>query len=115
MKKLLVLLGVLVISHGVFAQDSLKAIQDTPISKISLMKKDCYLMKDGKMMMLKHGDTTMMMAMDTSVILNNGATVMTDGTVKMVDGTTKMLKEGWYVDMDGKIGKMKKAMDDDKK
>ena len=72
-------------------------------------------MKDGKMMILKQGDTTMMMAMDTAVNLNNGATVMTDGTVKMVDGTTKMLKEGWYVDMDGKIGKMKKVMDNDKK
>jgi len=114
MKKLLFLLGIIAIANDVFAQDSSMNMQDTGMSKMSHMKKNCYLMKDGQMMILKHGDTTMMKTMDKSVTLNNGATVMTDGTVKMADGTTKMLKEGWYVDMDGKMGKMKKMMAEDK-
>ena len=114
MKKLLFILGILAMTQGVFAQDSSANMQDSGMSKMSYMKKDCYLMKDGKMMMMKHGDTTMMKMMDKSVMLNNGATVMMDGTVKMADGTTKMLKEGWYVDMDGKMRKMKKVMMEDK-
>jgi hypothetical protein len=78
------------------------------------MKKNCYLMKDGQMMSMKHDDTTTMKVMDKSVTLNNGAMVMTDGTVKMVDGTTKMLKEGWYVDTDGKMGMTKTMMNKDR-
>jgi hypothetical protein len=114
MKIVLFILGILAMTQGVFAQDNTMNMPDTGMSKMSHMKKDCYLMKDGKMMMMKHGDTTMMKMMDKSVMLNNGATVMMDGTVKMADGTTKMLKEGWYVDMDGKMGKMKKMMTEDK-
>jgi X-X-X-Leu-X-X-Gly heptad repeat protein len=108
------LLGIMAITQGVFAQDSSMNMPDTGMSKMSHMKKDCYLMKDGQMMKVKHGDTTTMKIMDKSVTLNNGATVMTDGTVKMADGTTKMLKEGWYVDIDGKMGMMKKMMTEDK-
>lgn len=67
-------------------------------------------MKDGQMMTMKNGDTTTLETMDKSVTLNNEATVMTDGTIKMTDGTTKMLKEGWYVDMDGKIGMTKNML-----
>jgi len=66
------------------------------------------------MMVLKHGDTTTMKLMDKSVTLNNGSTVLTDGTVKLADGTTKMLKEGWYVDADGKIGMLKDMVNKDK-
>jgi X-X-X-Leu-X-X-Gly heptad repeat protein len=75
--------------------------------KAKYMKKDCYLMKDSLMMVVRHGDTTSMKQMDKSVTLNNGTTIMTDGTVKMTDGTTKLLKEGWYIDEDGKIDRMR--------
>lgn len=37
---------------------------------------------------------------------------MTDGTVKMADGTTKMVKEGHYVDMDGKNGHHREKEDE---
>jgi len=113
MKKIMFALCIIAVANGAYAQDSTMNMRDTGMSKMSHMKKDCYLMKDGQMMKMKHGDTTMMKSMDKSVTLNNGTTVMTDGTVKMADGTTKMLKDGWYIDMDGKIGMMKKMMNKD--
>lgn len=112
MKKLIGIAALTVITFGAFAQDS--TMRDTNSQDSSTwkknMKKDCFGMKDGKMVKVPHGDTAMVTMMDSSVMLTNGATVMTDGTVKSSDGTTKMLKEGQYVDTDGKWGKMKKMM-----
>jgi hypothetical protein len=90
MKKMLVALGLMIISSAVFAQSSTKM-------------KSCYVMEKGKVMSMKNGKE---MAMSKNMMLSNGATIMTDGTVKMKDGTTTMLKEGQYVDMNGKIGMM---------
>ena len=70
------------------------------------MKKDCVMMEDGKMMVMKGGKT---MGMDKDMTLTNGATVMTDGSVKMKDGTSKQLKNGDCMYMDGKMMGMKKG------
>jgi hypothetical protein len=110
MKKLIGFLALSALSCGAFAQDG--KMQEDSKSKMNEMNKDCFVMKDGKMMMMKHGETGMMM-MEKSVKLHNGVTVMRDGNLKMADGTMKMMKEGHYVDMDGKIGMMKKEMMND--
>lgn len=68
--------------------------------------KDCIMMKDGKMEVMKGGVSMMMMSDST---FKNGTMVMKDGTVKMKDGTTHMLKDGEYV-----IGGKVKMMKDDK-
>lgn len=86
MKKLLCVLSLVIVSIAGFSQTSDKV---------------CYAMKDGKMMVMKHGK---MMMMSKDMKLSNGEMVMKDGTVKMTDGTTSMLKEGQYVDMKGKMG-----------
>ncbi len=65
--------------------------------------KDCVMMHDGKVMVMKGGQH---MPLDQQMTLPNGTTVMTDGTVKMADGTTKMLKDGECIYMDGTMGKM---------
>ena len=114
MNKLLFLAVIMAIMQGVFAQDSLLNMPDTGVLKMIHIRTDCYLMKDGKMMILKHGDTTMMTMMNRTVLVNNGATVMVDGTVILADGTSKMLQEGWYVDMDGKMGMMTKRLKENK-
>jgi hypothetical protein len=70
--------------------------------------KDCCMMKDGKMMMIKDGKK---MAMDTDMTMPNGTMVMKDGTCTMKDGTKMVMKEGDRMDMDGnmmKKGHMKK-------
>ena len=65
--------------------------------------KDCIMMKDGKMEVMKGGMSMMMMNDST---FKNGTMVMKDGTVKMKDGTTHMLKDGEYV-IGGKVKMMK--------
>jgi hypothetical protein len=62
--------------------------------------KDCVMMKDGQMMAIKHGDTTML---DSSMKMKNGTMVMSDGSVKMKNGKTMQLKDGDCVMMDGTV------------
>ena len=88
MKKIMMLTGLILLSYAGMSQTS---------------KKTCYLMKDGKVMVVK-GSSEMMM--NKTMTLSNGEMVMKDGTLKMKDGTTMMLKEGQYVDMNGKMGMM---------
>jgi hypothetical protein len=62
--------------------------------------KDCIMMKEGKVMVMK-GGMSMQLMKDTT--LKHGVMVMMDGTVKQKDGTTHMLKEGESVMADGKV------------
>ena len=66
-------------------------------------QKDCVMMKDGKMMERKDGQTMMM---EKDMTFPNGSMVMTDGNMKMKDGKTHMLKEGDCVMMNGKMKPM---------
>jgi hypothetical protein len=65
--------------------------------------KDCIMMKDGKMVVMKGGMSMTMMGDST---FKNGIMVMKDGTVKMKDGTTHMLKDGECV-VNGRVKMMK--------
>lgn len=117
MKKILSIAAVLFISATAFSQtDSMMNHgQDTTgmgMMHDSMMQKgmhgmgkmkDCVMMHDGKVMVMKGGQH---MPLDQQMTLPNGTTVMTDGTVKMADGTTKMLKNGECIYMDGTMGKM---------
>ncbi|MEO6567816.1 MAG: DUF6799 domain-containing protein, partial [Opitutaceae bacterium] len=60
------------------------------------------IMKDGKVMATKDGNSTALM---DAMTLDNGAKVMTDGTVVMKDGTKTMMKNGDVVAKDGTITK----------
>ena len=55
------------------------------------MRPDMFMMKDGKMMLIKSGD---MLLMEGDVTMTDGTKVMTDGTIKLVDGTTLTLMDG---------------------
>jgi hypothetical protein len=68
-----------------------------------MMKKDCIMMKDGKVIQMKDGNTT---ELTGDVTLSNGTVVSKDGTVKMKDGKTKMLKDGDCVYMNGTMTHM---------
>ena len=69
--------------------------------------KDGFLMKDGKMMMLKSG---MSSPMDKEMTLANGTKVMPSGDVMMKDGKKMMMKEGMMMGMDGNVTAMKSMM-----
>jgi uncharacterized cupredoxin-like copper-binding protein len=90
MKKMLLVIGMTVACFGAFAQDSTKV-------------RKCFVMEKGQVMAVKDGKE---MKMSQDMMLKNGSTVMMDGTVKSKDGTTTILKEGQYVDVNGKMGMM---------
>ncbi|MDB6055667.1 MAG: hypothetical protein JWN25_3190 [Verrucomicrobiales bacterium] len=68
------------------------------------------IMRDGKMLIMKDGDTT---PMEKDLIMSNGATVSKDGKVKLKGAKTTTLKEGQIVQMDGMIRLMKPGMERD--
>lgn len=110
MKKLVVVMVACTLCSGLFAQNTDKdqkmdkMDQSGKMAKGHMKMKDCVMMDDGKMMVMKGGQT---MAMDEDMTMKNGTMVMKDGTVKMKDGKTTMLKDGECVYMDGKMSKMK--------
>jgi len=104
MKKLICILSLSTLTFGAFAQDSKAKTHDTTMTQMGNMKKDCVMMKDGKMMMMKNGK---MMDMDKDMTMSNGTVCMTDGTCKMKNGKTMKMKNGDKCYMDGKMTKMK--------
>ncbi len=68
----------------------------------SAMMKDCCMMKDGKMMVMKNGKT---MPMDKDMTMKNGTKCMTTGECTMKNGKKMMMKEGDCIEMSGKMGK----------
>jgi len=67
------------------------------------MMKDCIMMKDGKVVQMKDGNST---DVTSDVTLSNGTVVSADGTVKTKDGKTSKLKDGDCVYMSGKMTHM---------
>lgn len=66
------------------------------------MTKDCCMMKNGKMVMVKDGKT---MPMDKDMKMSNGTTCMVNGECIMKDGKKMTMKEGDCMDMSGKMDK----------
>jgi hypothetical protein len=91
MKTLLVLISAIIFSIGVFAQEA--------------PKKDCIIMKDGKMIVMKDGKTAPLMK-DT--IIAKGTIVTVDGSILKKDGTKMTLKNDEYIDISGKIASVTK-------
>jgi hypothetical protein len=109
MKKLFVVMVACTLSSAIFAQTDKDTKMDDmkhseKMAKGSMKMKDCVMMEDGKMMVMKNGEN---MAMNEDMTMKNGTTVRKDGTVKMKDGKTMMLKDGDCVFMDGRMSKMK--------
>ena len=109
MKKLFIVMVASTLCTGLFAQtDKDKKMEKMEhagkMEKGSMKMKDCVMMEDGKMMVMKNGET---MALDNDMTMKNGTMVMKDGTVKMKDGKTMTLKNGECVYMDGRMSKMK--------
>ncbi len=104
MKKLFCILALSALTFGAYAQDGKMREQDSSMAKMGNTKKDCVMMKDGKMMMMKNGKMT---EMDKDMTMSNGTICMKDGTCKMKNGKTMMMKNGDKCYMDGTMKKMK--------
>lgn len=83
-------LFLMVISFSANAQTSTK----------TTMMKDCCMMKDGKMMVMKNGKT---MPMEKDMVMKNGTKCMTNGECTMKDGKKMMMKNGDCMEMSGKM------------
>ncbi len=63
-----------------------------------MMKENCLMLKEGKVVQMKDGKSA---EIDKEVTLKNGDMVMMDGTVMKKDGKKIKLKEGECMDMNG--------------
>lgn len=90
-----VLFTIAMLCSGALAGDNTKA-------------KDCVIMKHGKMLVTKDGNTKVM---TDDMTMQDGCRVKTDGTVISADGQKMMLKDGDAITMDGKMKKEAPAAD----
>ncbi len=95
MKKAFISLFAITLTLGVFAQDS---TMNKMTPKHNMQNHEGIIMKNGKLLMMKNGQTTQL---TSDLTLDNGTVVMANGTVKAKDGSTTTLKEGDYISMDG--------------
>lgn len=92
----LIAIFLIVISFNANAQTH----QHSSKMKHSATMNHCCMMKGGKMMVMKDGQT---MPMEKDMVMKNGTTCMTNGECKMKDGKTMMMKEGDCMDISGKM------------
>lgn len=100
-----------ILSAGLFAQTNSDKKMDkmehsSKMGKGHMKMKDCVMMENGKMVVMKGGKT---MDMSEDMTMKNGTMVMKDGTVQMKNGKKTMLTDGDCVYMSGSMSKMKMA------
>ena len=109
MKKALVTLFAITLALGVFAQDSTNKMNNMA-PKHDMQSHEGVIMKEGKLLVMKNGQTTQL---TRDMTLDNGTIIMAGGTVKTKEGTTTILKEGDFVKWDGTIGNIKTKLPKD--
>ena len=99
MKKLFIVFLVCLVSLSMQAQNKMS---DSKMAshKMGTKNKDCVMMDNGKMTIMKNGK---MMDMNEDMTLRNGTVVMKDGSVKMKNGKSMTLKDGDCVWMNGMV------------
>ena len=104
MKKLTCCLSVLLVTGltaVATAQTAPKAHDAKSMGKsMGKMSHDYCMIKDGKMTMVKNGES---MPMTKDMTMSDGSMCLTDGTCKMKDGTTMKMKDGQCMMMNGKM------------
>ena len=97
MKKLFALLAAFAFSFGMYAQDG------------KMPAKDHIMMKDGKLWVMKDGQTS---SLTQDITLSDGSIVNLAGKVTAQDGTSKTLSNGEAIDWDGMVYKIDEAKKD---
>jgi len=102
MKKLNLILLILAISFGVYAQspNGTGRSNSDSIGSTSLNVPDGFVMKDGKTVMVKDGKFS---TLKKDITLSDGTVVMTNGSFKKSDGTAAEFKDGDHLDLNGKL------------
>ena len=102
MKKVFLAMIGAALSFGAFAQDSMSTSTTSPTEQTQQQQKDMYVFKNSKMWAVKNGNIT---AMADNVTLPDGTVIKTTGEITK-NGKTEALKDGQYIDVDGKIGEI---------
>lgn len=76
--------------------------KDAIVQEKTTKLKDCVLMKDGNMYVVKGGETTDMVK---AVVMSNGTKVLANGEIIGKNGETSKLENGDVMYMNGKIEK----------
>ena len=106
MKRIFLSVFAIALTFGAFAQettapkDTVKAEQQAPAPDVQTTPQQAYVMQDGKVYLYNNGVKS---ELSDNVTLSNGTVITSTGTVTKADGTTEALKNGQYVDPDGKI------------
>ena len=101
MKNLFLLFAAIAISIGASAQKMNSGTTPTQKhNKYAQKNHEMYAFKNGKLMMSKNGTNS---DVTQDATLANGTTISTDGKITWKDGKTQTLKEGDWVDMNGKV------------
>lgn len=103
MKKLTLMIAVMVFTLSVSAQDKTEKMEKKTDKMMDHKMKDCVMMENGKMVVMKGGKVS---DMSSDMTMSNGTVVSSDGKVTLKDGSTKTLKDGESVYLDGKMSKM---------
>lgn len=101
MKKVFLVMFGAALSFGAFAQDTTNTTTTTPTEQTQQQQKDMYVFKNNKVWAVKAGNIT---ELADNATLSNGTIVKTTGEVVTKDGKSEALKDGQYIDADGKIG-----------
>ena len=99
MKKVVVFFAAMLLTAGIYAQDSTSR-KPEKTEQNDKSQRDCVVMKDGKMMVLKAGKWA---NLKKNITLDNGTVISSDGSVKLKTGESTTLKEGQGFYMDGKM------------
>jgi len=100
MKKIFFTIAAMIISCSVFAQtdsESKKADPDKTVQK-QYRHANGYMMKDGKLMMVKDGNMTLV---QKDITLSNGTVIMADGSYMEKGKSKTKFKDGQQLDMNG--------------
>ncbi|HUZ59303.1 MAG TPA: DUF6799 domain-containing protein [Hanamia sp.] len=109
MKNLFLLIVAFTISIGVSDQTMSDTSHSRTHPEYANKNHEMYFFKNGKMVMSKNGTKS---EVNQAVTLANGTTLSTDGKVTWQDGKSKTLKDGEWVDMNGKIHSKKMKSSD---
>lgn len=99
MKKIFFTVAVMLLSYGAFAQtETDKKMQDPATTQQTGRHANGYILKDGKVMMVKDGNMSLI---QKDITLSNGTVIMADGSY-MEKGKAKMkLRDGDHITTDG--------------
>lgn len=105
MKNASLLILAIALSFSASAQTKTESnSQKMSSSHMNHSKWEAYMIKDGKLMLMKDGKES---AVAQNVTLTNGTIISTDGKVTWKDGKSETLKSNQWIGMNGKIHEKK--------